>query len=96
MTPEGKVKEKVREILKRCGAQYFMPSAGVYGRSGASDFICCYRGVYIALECKATAQDKPTRLQELFMKQVNAAGGRTFVIHAGNVSELEGAIHALG
>lgn len=88
-TPESLVKEKVKAVLKKLGVQYFMPSAGVYGRSGASDFICCMGGRYVAIETKATAGDKPTKLQQLFLDQVRRCGGMALVVSADNVGTLE-------
>ena len=39
MTPEGKVKDKVKKILKELKAYYIMPATGGYGSSGAPDFV---------------------------------------------------------
>ena len=44
MTPEGKVKQKVKEVLKDLGAYYVMPVTSGYGNSGAPDFLVCYEG----------------------------------------------------
>ena len=39
MTPEAKVKEKVKKALKNMGAYYAMPATGGYGSSGVPDFL---------------------------------------------------------
>ena len=41
-TPEGKVKAKVKVILKELGAYYTMPVTGGFGTSGAPDFLVCF------------------------------------------------------
>ena len=53
MTPEAKVKKKVVDVLKKNNAYYFFPATGGYGRSGVPDIVCCYRGIFIGIECKA-------------------------------------------
>ena len=63
MTPEAKVKKKVRDVLKALGAYYVMPITGGYGNSGAPDFVVCLRGRFIGIECKA-GKGKTTALQE--------------------------------
>jgi penicillin-binding protein-related factor A (putative recombinase) len=87
-TPEGIVKNKIKEALGKAGVMYYMPSAAIYGNAGASDFICCAAGRFLAIEAKATARSIPTKLQKIFMARVEQHGGIAWVIHAGNVVEL--------
>jgi len=84
MTPEAKVKASVTKILKEFGAYYFSPMTGGFGRSGVPDIIACYRGFFLAIECKA-GKNKPTALQEREMGKVNAAGGMAMLINESNV-----------
>ena len=53
MTPEKKVKIKVKKILDKLGAYHCMPSTGGYGASGVPDIIACYKGRFVGIECKA-------------------------------------------
>ena len=71
-TPEAKVKNKVKQILKEYGAYQFSPQTGGYGRSGIPDIIACYKGRFIAVECKA-GNNKPTRLQEKELRDICSA-----------------------
>jgi Holliday junction resolvase len=87
-TPESKVKSSVTTILKRLGIYYFYPVTGGYGSSGVPDIVCCYNGVFVAIECKA-GHNKPTPLQEAQMQKIRQAGGYTIVINEENVSILE-------
>lgn len=84
MTPEAKVKASVTKILKEFGAYYFSPMTGGFGRSGVPDIIACYRGFFLAIECKA-GKNRPTALQEREMGKVNAAGGMAILINEINV-----------
>lgn len=43
--------------------------------AGVPDIIGCYRGRFIAFECKRDATGKPTRLQAYMMKKIKDAGG---------------------
>ena len=88
MTPEAKVKAKVYKILKEKKIYYFTPQTGGYGRSGVPDIICCYRGTFIGIECKA-GKNKPTPLQEAEMEKIRNAGGMTYVINEDNLNELD-------
>jgi Holliday junction resolvase len=87
MTPEGKVKKKVLQILTEHGAYYTMPVTGGYGRSGVPDIIACYRGKFLAIECKA-GSNKPTALQEKALNDIRTAKGFALVINEDNVDSV--------
>jgi hypothetical protein len=78
MTPEGRVKKVVKEILKEYGAYSFMPVQNGMG-APALDFHCIHRGVGFCIETKAPGK-KPTKRQLHTMEAVAAAGGKNFVI----------------
>ena len=88
MTPEAKVKKKVVDVLKKYGAYYFFPATGGYGRSGVPDIVCCYRGVFIAIECKA-GNNKPTPLQEAEMGKIEKAQGFVLVVNETNIVDVD-------
>lgn len=83
MTPEGKVKKKVTDLLKRLGLYYFCPQTGGYGKSGVPDIIVCAHGAFIAVECKA-GDNAPTLLQEAQMQKICAAGGDAWLVNERN------------
>jgi hypothetical protein len=87
MTPEKKVKAKVVEILKGFGAYYFYASTGGYGASGVPDIICCYKGRFIGIECKA-GKGKTTALQEKNLNNIMTAGGTALVINEDNIEDV--------
>jgi hypothetical protein len=87
-TPEGKVKDQVKALLKRLGIWYFMPATGGFGRSGVHDFICCWHGRFIAIETKAPGKiGNLTAMQVQADIEVRGAGGLSFVCD--DVSALE-------
>lgn len=79
MTPEGKVKARVRGVLKELSAYYVMPVTGGYGTSGAPDFIVCWQGRFFGVECKANG-NKPTALQERALQAIRDTGGFATVV----------------
>ena len=87
-TPEKKVKDKVVSLLKKNNAYYFFPATGGYGRSGVPDIVCCYRGHFIAIECKA-GTNKPTPLQEAEMAKILQAQGFVRVVNEDNIDDVE-------
>ena len=87
LTPERKVKDKVKKILKEIGAYYAMPATGGYGSSGVPDFLVCYRGRFFGLECKANG-GKTTALQEKNLEDIRENGGVAFVVNEHNVDNL--------
>jgi Holliday junction resolvase len=87
LTPEAKVKKKVVDVIKKYGAYYFFPATGGYGRSGVPDVVCCYRGVFVAIECKA-GSNKPTPLQEAEMQKIRQAQGFVLVVNETNITEV--------
>ena len=90
-TPEGKVKEKVKAILKRRGVWYCMPRGQTYGRAGIPDFLCCHKGRFIAVETKA-GRGRATPLQLRELKDLFRHQGIVLIVREDGMDELE---HAL-
>lgn len=86
MTPEGKVKEKVKKLLKSNGAYYHMPVQNGMG-APTLDFVGCHFGRYFAIETKAPGKDLTPR-QLNTAHEIQDAGGKVFRID-GDLSELE-------
>lgn len=84
---ENWVKKQIKAILKEFGVQYFMPSAGEFGKRGVHDFVCCFRGRYLSIEAKSFNK-RPEEHQIDFGKAVQAASGVSVVIHRDNLPAL--------
>ena len=93
-TPEAKVKAKIKLILKEYGVYYAMPIGTGYGTSGVPDFLCCVAGRFVAVEAKA-GRGTTTALQIKNLREIEAAGGITFVINETNLDTLRGYIKLL-
>lgn len=80
-TPEGKVKAQVKKWLEARDAWYFMPVSNGMGKMGVPDFICCIRGLFLAIECKAPGKlGAVTELQKHQIKEIVASGGTAIVV----------------
>ena len=86
-TPEKKVKESVCKVLTEYGVYYFFPVTGGFGRSGIPDIVCCYKGNFLAIECKA-GKNKTTALQDAEILKINRAGGVALVVNEGNLGDV--------
>lgn len=80
-TPEGKVKRKVDEWIKRefPTAYTYKPRGGPFGKSGTPDYHICWFGIFIGIEVKSKHED-PTPLQFAALKRIIAAGGVAAVL----------------
>lgn len=84
MTPEGKVKDRVKKLLKEAGAYYHLPVLNGMG-APTLDIIGCHRGAFFAIETKAPGK-KPTERQLQTMEAMSAAGGTVFVVDGSGAS----------
>jgi len=87
-TPEKKVKEAIKRVLKKYKVYYFMPATGGYGRSGVPDFICCANGLFLAIEAKAGGNGV-TALQAKEIASIHHAGGFALIVNEENIDDLE-------
>lgn len=95
-TPEGRVKDKIKKLLKAHGIWYYMPVQNGMGVVGIPDLICCYEGLFIGIETKAPLKNpttfdqrwnKATANQQARMREIQLAGGIAFV--ADDVAQVE-------
>jgi hypothetical protein len=88
MTPEGRLKAKVKAWLKARGIWYYMPVQNGMGVVGIPDFVCCWGGEFLAIETKAPGKrDDCTPNQLRRHEEIRAAGGTVVVVD--DVSALE-------
>ena len=81
MTPEGKVKKKVKEYLQSIGAWYYMPVSNGMGRVGCPDILVCYEGRFLAFETKAPGKIKNvTANQQREIDAIQSVNGLAHVV----------------
>lgn len=80
-TPEGKVKDAVRKVLKARNIWYYQPMQNGMGQVGIPDFICCWNGRFIGIETKAPGKRKETTAnQDRVLAEIVSHGGQTIVV----------------
>lgn len=88
-TPEGRVKDKVKKLLRQYDVYYFMPMQNGMGVHGIPDIIACCNGYFIGIETKAPGKIKNlSPNQKLQLGKIADAKGGTFVTD-GDLSEIE-------
>lgn len=92
-TPEGKVKDKVKKLLKAHGIYFFMPMQNGMGVVGIPDIIACWDGLFMGIETKAPGKIKNvTPNQDNQLKLIAAANGIAMVVD--DVQQVEDFINA--
>ena len=87
-TPEGKVKDACKKFLKARGIFFFMPVSNGMGQVGIPDIICCYKGLFVAIETKAPGKRANlTDNQKRIMENIRDSEGFAFVVD--DPSELD-------
>ena len=81
LTPEGRVKKKVKEYLQSIGAWYYMPVSNGMGRVGCPDILVCYKGAFVAIETKAPGKiGHVTANQQREINGIQRANGLAHVV----------------
>lgn len=79
MTPEGKIKAKLRARLNQLPKRYiFMPMQNGMG-APTLDYLICIDGRFVAIETKRPGGHMTPR-QELTAQQIREAGGLVFLV----------------
>ena len=80
MTPEAKVKAKIKAALKARGAWFCSPIGTGWGTQGVPDILACYRGQFLGIEVKAPGCiNRLTELQKDQLFAIGIAGGYSLV-----------------
>lgn len=82
MTPEGKIKRKLTEMLREHKVWYFFPANNGFGRAGIPDIIAIVGGRFVGIECKADPKKQPTELQKRCGEEIKQAGGLWFLVRS--------------
>ena len=80
-TPEGRVKDAIKKFLRQRGAWFFMPVSNGMGQVGIPDIICCYKGIFVAIEAKAPGKrGNVTENQKRVLLEILNAQGYAWVV----------------
>lgn len=87
---EKEIQKKILEYLNKNGA-YAVKSI-VTNRSGSPDIICCFNGLFVALEVK-TEKGIISKLQEYHQKEILKSGGIALIVRS--IEEVKALIEEL-
>ena len=81
-TPEGKVKDAIKKMLREEFPQVwtYWPVSNGMGAHGIPDLIMCAGGKFIAVEVKTTV-GKLTPMQALQIERISLANGQAIVVY---------------
>ena len=78
MTKEQDIQTSIMNYISSIGGLPLkFNNIGIYAKAGVSDILACIRGRFVAIEVKKPG-NKPSALQENFIKAVNTVGGLGF------------------
>ena len=88
MTPEAKVKKKLKGFFDHIGAWQYWPVSNGMGKHGVPDCIACVNRFFVAIEVKAPGRRGQknmgcSALQVVQLKEISQALGFTLVFDGG-------------
>ena len=97
MTPEGRVKAKIKALLKKHEVWNFVPVSGGMGAHGIPDIIACHRGKFFGIEAKApNKKNNVSALQKMQLNGIKASGGIAMVVATDDdIEYLEAILEAM-
>lgn len=87
MTPEGRVKAKIKKVLAKYPTYFFMPVPCGYGQQSL-DFVGWINGQAFAIEAKAE-KGRLSERQKMIIDTMRQAGAKVFVIIGEESDELK-------
>lgn len=94
LTPEAKVKAKVKAWLTARSIWYCTPIGSQFGSAGVPDVLCCWEGRFLGIEVKAPGTRSNTSdVQRRQLAGIAAAGGIALVVD--DVSQMEGLLNGV-
>lgn len=82
MGPERRYQTSLIDKLRKRGAWVVKYPAGPHGTIGTPDLLACYRGYFLAIECKAR-REEPTPMQQRQLDSIREADGLAIVAWPG-------------
>lgn len=92
MKNESQLTTQIKNLLRSKGAYCEKIFGGGFQSSGIPDILCCYHGIFIAIEVKSpTGKGRASDIQKLKVKSIRDAGGIAFITD--NIEEVERVIN---
>lgn len=94
MAEEKLFEEKIKKYLKHKGAWVVKIWGGGFQSAGIPDLLVCYKGLFIAIEVKAT-RGRPSDLQKYNIEKIQEAGGYGIILYPKDFEEFKRFIDGL-
>lgn len=91
---ERSLSDKVTKWLKEKNIYFIKPRGGAYGKRGASDYIICLKGKFIALEVKGSG-GKVSPSQRNEHSQIQQSSGLVYVVYPDTWNRIENILDVL-
>lgn len=93
-TPEAKVKDKIKKIIKDAGGYYALPVMTGMAQNGTPDILACIKGTFLGIEAKA-GRGKVTKIQVVQLRKIDAAQGLAVVVNEKNLDAFKELVNAM-
>lgn len=80
MINESQLTSQIKNFLKTKGCYCEKIFGGGFQASGIPDILCCYKGLFVAIEVKSpTHKGRASDIQKLKIRAIRNAGGIAFI-----------------
>lgn len=76
---EGSLQERIQKIITKRGGYCFKNHGDMTTEPGRPDIICCYKGLFVAIEAKVD-DNKPSAQQGIHCRNIWKAGGIACIV----------------
>ena len=80
MTPEGRIKAKLRKELDKLPKRYIFMAVQQGLGASTLDYLCCINGRFVGIETKSGPNKKLTARQVVVSNQIRIAGGVVYTV----------------
>lgn len=83
---EGSLQGRIQKLIKSRGGYCFKNHGDMSTEPGRPDIVCCYQGLFIAIEAKID-ENKPSAAQGIHCRSIWQAGGIAVIVWS--IAEVE-------
>lgn len=83
---EGSLQERIQKLITQRGGYCFKNHGDMTTEPGRPDIVCCYKGLFVAIEVKVD-NNKPSPAQGIHCRKIWQAGGIAVIVWS--VKEVE-------
>lgn len=77
---ETYLQRSIQKLIETRGGYVIKQHGSMISEPGVPDLLCCFKGIFVALECKETG-NTPTKQQGIHCRLIKKAGGITAIVY---------------